>query len=116
MSGLYGPALPPGFVGPQSDEAEKDEEDGTTALGPQLPKRSRAETPTRNTSVYGPALPPTLTTGVHDVCSTELDTTSNRAHVYGPKLTGDTEVQEHEGTSIENECNEVNYTIYRPST
>lgn len=102
MSGLYGPALPPGVVGPQSDEAEKKAEDETAALGPQLPKRSRAESPTSNTSVYGPVLPPTLTTGARDVYSTELDTTSNRAHTYGPQLPGDsdTEVHEHEGTLV----------------
>lgn len=101
MSGVYGPALPPGFADPQSEEAENEAEDGTAALGPQLPKKPRGESPTR---VYGPVLPPPpVASGAHDVCGPELDT----AHTYGPKLPADTEV--HEGMCHDNKESELHH-------
>ena len=85
MSDYYGPALPPGFAAPQSDDSEED--DTTESLGPQPPTSLRAVSPTKAASassgkVYGPVLPP--------VSDSEI--TDTYTHSYGPRPPGNDEM------------------------
>lgn len=105
MSGFYGPALPPGLAGTQSDEAEKEAEDGTTAV------ISRAESPARSASVYGPVLPPPDVHEDSNVCSTVLDTKPNREHTYGPQLSRTNELAGHEECHDNRQGEHVHHSI-----
>lgn len=63
MSDFYGPALPPGFAGAQSEEDAPTEQKPSSFCGPQLPSRGECEEVSTTGGVYGPALPPGLATG-----------------------------------------------------